>query len=197
MNWLASISALIAALITSISAPATVNAPADRGEQVQVTDTLPPPPVSPTPREIVNGLPYGWMKAEPALEAFQIVARANGWSEGDIEAWTPFMDDVLYGESRYCWNVINTPTMGDESICEVLHNGHNEDAGFGQLTAVHYGKGQWLCVEYGICSKYQIIQDPWTSMEVVVWLIERQGSFPWCWNSWAQGYHKCYLAPDR
>ncbi len=58
MSWLKSAIAIVAALLAGINAPADVTATPTRGTQVQVTDTLPPPPTTvPVPTGL-HSLPF-------------------------------------------------------------------------------------------------------------------------------------------
>lgn len=198
MNWLDNVIVVVAALLAGINAPAQVTEQASRGEQVQVTDTLPPPPVPKTPRQRVNEIHYQFMNEAPAKEAWFIVTKANGWSPEKQAAWWPFSRDVLLGESGFCPNRLRGDVMPfPNEGCVQTRQGQYEDAGFAQLISVHYGPGMWLCVEHGICSKWTIISEPWISMEVFIWLLDREGSQPWCFADWARRYHRCDLAPDR
>lgn len=185
----------VLALLGPINAPVEVATPAIRlNNQVQVTDTLPPP----NPRDVVNGLPYQLEQAGPAKEAWYIVTATHGWSPELQAAWWPFSNDVLYGESGYCWNRLRGDVMVfPPSGCRQVRQGTHEDAGFAQLTSVHYAPGNWLCTLHGICDKWTIISEPWISMEVFIWLLEREGSQPWCFSDSIRQYHKCSLAPDR
>jgi hypothetical protein len=178
---------------------ATVTVRPDRGVQIQVTDTLPPSPPLLTARQIVNLLPYAYSHPEPAMQAYRIVATEHGWTSARIEAWAPFVNDVMKGESYYCWNLLRGGIMVGTDSCQLQSQGTHEDAGFAQLTSISgWGAGLWMCVEHGICSRWDVIRDPWTSMESFLWLLERDGSKPWCFNSWAIRYHHCnVLAPDR
>lgn len=151
----------------------------------------------PTARQIVNALPYTLYVVGPAKIAWYAVTWDHGWSKEMQDAWWPFADNVMYGESGYCPNrlrgdVMVYPTDG----CRQVRQGYGSDAGFAQLISVHYGPGKWLCVEHGICDKWTIISEPWISMEVFVWLLEREGSQPWCYSPAARRYHNCTLAPD-
>jgi hypothetical protein len=166
----------------------------------QATPTDPPPPKPPTAREIVNGLVYTAQQAGPAMQAFELVAADHGWTADRITEWAPFIEDVIRGESNFCPNLLRgaVHVFPVEPGCRLQKQGTHEDAGFGQLTSVHHGSKGWLCVEYGVCGRHAVIRDPWTSMESLVWLVERQGSQPWCFNAWAIAYHSCdELAPDR
>jgi hypothetical protein len=189
--------ATTATTAAKIVAPAEVEIQAQRLDNaIQATPTLPPPP---SPRQIVNEMTYTAGEPGPAMEAFRIVALETGWSADKAAAWAPFMDDVFRGESLFCPNVLNGAqhVLPVQPGCNLAKQGTKEDAGFGQLTRAHYGPGKWLCTDHGICDKWTIISEPWISMQVVVWLVDRSGSFPWCWNEWARGYHDCWLAPDR
>ena len=172
----------------------TATSPPVRLESVQATPTLPPPL---TPQQVVNALPYAVSQPGPAMEAYRIVAAHLGWSAATIEAWAPFAEDVMYGESQFCWNRIG----GDAMVyppdgCRKSREGHSSDAGFGQVTPIAgYRSDLWMCQEYGMCSKWDIVQDPWHSMLAMVLLMEREGRQPWCYDDFARKYHDCTLAP--
>lgn len=177
---------------------AEVQQPAIRDPQpIQVTDTEAPPP-RPSIRSIVNGLHYQHYLPGPALTAFRLVASERGWSSAKTLAWEPFVNDVLFGESAYCWNRRNGDTIEAYSACHILHTTTREDVGFGQVTRSYYGQGAQLCELFGICSAGQILASPYDSMKwSIVVPIELDGSQPWCYNDYARRYHKCGLAPDR
>ena len=180
-----------------IDTPATAAVTPTRGSAVQVTETIPPPP-KPTAREIVNGLPYKHYDAKPALEAFRLVAADVGWSSQLIAAWEPFVNDVMFGESAYCWNRRNGDVVAMYSACVIIKATTREDVGFGQATRSLYGPDAQLCKGWGICSAEQILASPYDSMLwSIVRPIELNGSQPWCYNDAARAYHKCHLAPDR
>lgn len=178
---------LLILFLTLVISSGTV---AERGEQFQAT------PV-PSALQIVNGATYNYGDSVPAMEAFRHVANDHGWTYELIELWSIFIDDVLRGESGYCPNLFRGATLASAQGCIIQTQGRYEDAGFGQLIGVHYNPGMWLCEEHGICSRHAVIRDPWTSMESLVWLVEREGSQPWCFSDWARRYHKCWAAPDR
>lgn len=170
---------------------AAVGAPAVRGTQIQITP-------QPSVRTIVNGLPYKHYDHKPAHEAFRYVATWAGWTPERIEAWLPFVNDVMFGESAYCWNRRNGDVVESYSYCKILRTTQREDVGFGQVTRSYYGSNAKLCQLYGICSAAQILASPFDSMLwSIVRPIELDGSRPWCYNAYARGYHDCWLAPDR
>ncbi len=199
MSWLQSAVAIVAALIAGINAPAEVTATPERGTQVQVTDTLPPPPLVKSPRERVNAIHYQLMNPDPAKEAWFIVTAEIGWSPQRQDLWWPFARRVMLGESGFCPNRLRGDVMPyPNSGCIQTRQGGHTDAGFGQVTPVHYGPGNWLCVDHGICDKWTIISEPWISMLSFVLLLDRSGSDPWCWSDAIIRYHNCNgLAPDR
>lgn len=185
----------------AVAPPTTTEVPspptAVRRTQIQVTDTLPPPPPSLTPQEIVNGLPYEHFNPAPAMEAFRIVAGVRGWSAEKIAAWSPFAEDVMRIESAFCWNRLRGDEMVPYSMCVQVRQGPHTDAGFGQVTPIAgYRSDLWMCQDHGICSKWEIIQDPWHSMYSMVLLMERDGKFPWCYDARARRLHDCGLAPS-
>lgn len=145
-------------------------------------------------REHVNGLPYAFGVAEPALEAFRAVTADRNWPAGDAERWVPFITDVMAKESGFCWNVKGGARMNNVG-CGIQRQGRRSDSGFGQLISLHYKPGRWLCTQEGLCSSAAIIATPYDSMTALVALVERSGGHPWCFNSWARRYHKCSLVP--
>lgn len=167
---------------------------AERQAMVQATDTLPPPDI----RALVNGLPYEHYNPGPAMDAFRLVAAYRGWPDALIKAWEPFVNDVMFGESAYCWNRQRGDIMIPHSMCVLQRGGRHEDVGFGQVTAVFYGQNGEVCKQYGYCSRQQILASPFDSMLAsIVAPIELEGSQPWCYNAYARRYHDCWRAPDR
>lgn len=181
--------------VPPIALVATVSGVPERLSPVQVTDTLPPPVL--TPEAMVNWLPYDYVEGkETALQAFRITAKALGWDSARIEAWIPFADDVMAKESGYCWNLLRGATVSSVG-CVLKQQGTNDDAGIAQLTSVWHGRSGPICVQFGFCGRHGIIASPWTSFQSFVRLLEIEGSGPWCWSTWARSFHKCGLAPDR
>lgn len=176
--------------------PADVAAIADRGKQMQVTETLPPPP---TIRQTVNALTYQHYNDVPAMKAYRLVAAGRGWPSSRIEAWAPFVHDVMIGESAFCWNRRRGDTVAPYSVgCIITHQGTHDDVGFGQVTRSFYGSNGLLCTMYGVCASGQILASPYDSMlwSIVVPL-ELDGSGPWCYSARARSYHPaCRWAPD-
>lgn len=176
------------------AAPGTADTQARRLDNAhQITSTLPPP----STRSQVNALAYQHYNDVPAMAAYRLVAAERGWGAARIEAWAPFVRDVMLGESAFCWNrrrgdVVESYSLG----CVITRQGTHDDVGFGQVTASFYGHDASLCTGYGICSMGQILASPYDSMlwSVVV-PIELDGSRPWCYSSAARSYHKCWLAP--
>ncbi len=183
--------------VLDLTQPAIVNKPAVRlGPQIQITPTTVPP----SPQDIVNNLPYGYGKAEPAQEAFRIVAVTRGWDPVWAEAWVPFVTKVMSGESAFCWNLRRGATLADPSNCTIGVQGRYSDAGFGQLISIHHGPGRWLCVEEGICGADGVVSSPWNSMTALVALVERSGNGAWCYvHNGQRSTHlrsgTCNLAP--
>jgi len=177
---------------TTTTAPVVIPAPA------------PKPQLKPfTPAQIrylsvlhVNNLKYNWNDPKPAMEAFRIVAsqRPRPWLPKEIKSWEIAIANIMMGESGFCPNVLRGAVMANPNGCVVKRQGRYEDAGFGQLIRIHYkvtrpGTG-WLCLQEGLCSKWEIIASPYNSMTALVALIERSGTQPWCFNSWARRYHR-------
>lgn len=175
--------------------PVEVEVPARRMLNAhQVTDTVPTPSI----REMVNALPYQHYNDVPAMKAYRLTAVSWGWDSARIEAWAPFVYDVMIGESAFCWNRRRGDIVKSYSMCVITQQGRYEDVGFGQVTTSFYGADGLLCTKYGVCSSGQVLASPYDSMlwSVIV-PIELDGSHPWCFNSRARAYHKCGLAPDR
>ena len=166
--------------------------PPQRLDSFQATPTT-----TATPQDVVNNLPYEFMVAEPAMQAYTIVAGFRGWDEATITAWAPFVRNVMYGESGFCWNRLRGSVMPYPADgCREARAGTHSDAGFGQITPIAgYRSDLWMCQDHGICSRWDIIADPWHSMLALVLALEYHGSQPWCYNSAARRYHDCTLAP--
>lgn len=174
----------------------TARRAAERSGSYQATDTVP----IPDPRAVVNAIDYQFMNPEPAKEAWFIMTEVVlGWDDAKQAAWWPFARDVMLGESGFCWNRFRGDEMPFPADgCRQVRQGPHSDAGFGQVTPVLYGRGNLLCVDLGICSKWTVIQDPWTSMLSMIWVMDKLGSQPWCYDARAIAYHSCNrLAPDR
>lgn len=173
---------------TSTTPPmvATANMTAVRIDPPETT--LPFDPVA-----YVNSLAYEHMNPEPAMEAFRVVATAHGWTPEAIERWAPFVYDVMIKESGFCWNVLRGPVLKDALGCTLTKQGFGDDAGFGQVTYDGWGPRGAACLDYGLCSKWEVIASPWNSMTAMLALMEDSGRFPWCWDAGARAYHNCAL----
>lgn len=144
----------------------------------------------------VNTQTYNHDDHAPVRIAYEAVARHRGWSDADIAAWDNFLvNDVIAKESGSCPNVLGGATFANGGVgCELARQGRRGDAGFGQLIGIHY-KG-WLCVQEGLCSKWEVIETPWASMTALLALVERSGKAGWCYSNWARSYHRgCATAP--
>lgn len=181
--------------VTAIPAPATATAPARR---------LDPPVPTTTPFDpmaYVNALPYNYaVNVEAARIAYRTVALVRGWDGDTIARWESFLvDDVMHGESGWCWNVRGGATMTDDPDdgCAIARQGRREDAGFAQLIRVWYEYPTGvLCRSEGICSADAITASPWASMNAAVAAVEHDGSRPWCFNADARSYHPlCSTVP--
>lgn len=142
----------------------------------------------------VNGLTYNYGDSKPALEAFRIVAKNRGWTPAQIKSWEPAITNIMMGESGFCPNVLRGAIIKNPKGCVLKKQGKHQDAGFGQLIRINYkhtrpGTG-WLCAQEHLCSKWEIIASPYNSMTALVALIERSGTHPWCYSSWARRYHR-------
>lgn len=194
----AAIAAAAVSVVGVARADGTADTQAKRLDNAQqVTDTMPPPP-KPSTRQIVNSLPYQHYNDIPAMTAYRLVAAERGWTSARIEAWAPFVRDVMLGESAFCWNRRRGDIVRPYSVgCVITRQGRYEDVGFGQVTSSFYGDAGLLCTKYGVCSSGQILASPYDSMlwSLVVPL-ELDGSHPWCFSGAARSYHNCGLAPD-
>lgn len=149
-------------------------------------------PSPPSPVEFVNSLPYQFRDVDIAIEAFQHVTAARGWSLASIAAWQPFARAVIGRESGGCPNMLRgaVPT-GDG--CTLARQGRYSDSGFGQvLMSVN---GRWLCSQEGLCSKWDVVASPWNSMTAMVATIERGRSGPYCYTVKLRRTAMCRLAP--
>lgn len=146
----------------------------------------------------VNTAEYRYGELDPALFAYRAVARHEGWSDTDIEAWLPFVTDVIAKESGGCPAVRGGTlynAIGD-SCNEPAVAGRRQDTGFGQVTRVLYhGPASTLCKFAALCNWQTIAATPWNSMRALVITIRHHGSFPWCYDARARAYHRCNLAP--
>lgn len=160
------------------------------------TTTIPNPAVIlQQKKDEVNGITYIHNVAEPAMRAFAIVAETRGWSQDEIAKWSAFASDVMLHESGYCYNLRRGAIIGKAEGCVMAKQGKYEDSGFAQLIRIHYGPGNWLCEQEGLCSSDAIIADPWSSMTAFVALLERNGKQPWCFTDSLRATSRCRNAP--
>jgi hypothetical protein len=147
---------------------------------------------------VVNAMAYSYGDQEPAIAAFRLVAADRGWTPAAIDAWEPFADDVMRGESGYCWNLRRGAKLAQAEGCVLGRQGRHSDSGFGQvIRKYHYGPGKHLCVNEGLCSAEAVIATPYSSMTSLVATLERMGKQPWCFNAWARKFHPtCKTAPS-
>ncbi len=158
----------------------------------------------------VNNIQYRSGNAEPAVRAFRIVAGHRGWSDEKIADWEPFVIDIVLKESSACPGVRGGGRV--DADCNITKQGKRSDSGFGQVLMGYphrrgwkYGgtswrlneHASWLCAQEGLCTPNEVISSPWNSMTALVALVERAGSQPWCYNSYARSVHRCKLAPRR
>ena len=147
-------------------------------------------------RDKVNSLPYAWGVPEPAMEAFELVARKRGWSKENIQQWKPFAQAVMQRESGWCFNLRRGAQMAAPGVdCSLSKQGRYSDSGFGQVIRVHYRPGSWMCTQEGLCSSDSIIGSPWSSMIAFVSLLEHAGRQPWCYTASLRASSTCRLAP--
>lgn len=151
-----------------------------------------PPASPPSPVEFVNSLPYQFRDIDTAIEAFQHVTAARGWTLQSIAAWQPFVRAVIARESGGCPNVLRgaVPT-GDG--CQLARQGRFTDSGFGQvLMSVN---GRWLCASEGLCSKWDVVASPWNSMTALVAVIERTSGGAYCYTAKLRRLPMCRNRP--
>ena len=165
----------------------------DDGTVIQVDGTLTPPTACDLEKTRINTMVYHWGVSEPAMNTFRSVARCRGWTQPEIDSWLTAAEDIMRGESGFCWNVLGG-ARGAGAGCVIARQGRKEDAGFGQLIRIHYQIGRpgtgWLCVQEGLCSKWDVIATPWNSMTALVALIERSGTAGWCFSASARRHHR-------
>jgi len=142
----------------------------------------------------VNNRVYSWGVSEPAMATFRTVAAYRGWSYQQIQSWEVAVYDIMKGESGFCPNMLGGARLARTEGCVLARQGRRSDAGFGQLISIHYrytrpGTG-WLCKQEGICSKWQIVGSPWNSMTALLALIERSGTYGWCYSRSARAHHR-------
>lgn len=177
-----------------IATIASIDAPADpitvvAAPVVERTTTTPAPPPDPCTLEpYVNGLQYAWMTHPPAVEAYRIVAACLGWDTYTIDRWQAGITlDLIPKESGYC--PLNSGGSIVNAACEVVSRGHGSDTGFGQLISLWYDGDGYLCVNFGYCGQWSILQSPWHSMRALLLAVMYDGKGPWCFNAWARDYH--------
>lgn len=168
-------------------------------------------PAPPTAAEVCNNLIYVAYDPYPVVGCYQAVAREQGWSEEKIAAWQPFliteMSGVTQKESVQCWNLRHNDYVyaGQPCTSVTRRNNAGSDTGWGQVTSIWYrGSDTYLCKNWGICSQWQIIQDPYHSMRFsIIEPVDMPGPYggsrPWCFTRpWdAYTFHECWEAPDR
>lgn len=189
----------IESTIDLIESSAAATAVAVRVDPPETTTTVPFDPVA-----YVNALPYQFQDREPAREAYRVVARTRGWDEATIARWERFaVDDVMGGESGWCWNVRGGARMSGFG-CEFARDkagnilqGRREDTGFFQLIRLWYEYPDGiLCPTEGYCSSEAILASPFHSMNAGLAAIEMHGKQSWCYDARARSYHwSCATTP--
>lgn len=186
------------------AAGASVLETADRLERRQVVDTLAPP----TAREVCNSLTYVAYNALPVVQCYRAVTAERGWHVSTIDAWQAWLItdpwSVTQGESSQCPNLRGGDRIvaGENCLNKRSDPSPGSDTGFGQVTSIWYGHGDYLC-ERGYCGWQSIVASPFDSMVASVVLPVEMGrpwggSDPWCrFAQWAFEYHRCERAPDR
>lgn len=204
---LAAAAVVVGVSTVQLTAGATVFESADRLERRQVSNTLPPP----SAKEICGSMSYRAYEhhaQSPAAICYRAVAAEQGWSTEKIQAWQPFLitefSGVIQGESSSCWNLRNGDRITAGELCTAVRRttSPGSDTGWGQVTSIWYGPGDYLC-ERGYCGWRSIIASPYDSMLASVILPVEMGrpyggSDPWCFSAWARSYHRCAeTPPDR
>ncbi len=193
------------AAIQVAAAVATVHSTPDRGTQIQVTETLPPPP---TAREVCNVLladqyRRSWAGLPAAQMCFEAIVVERGWHRETIDAWLPFVmtaeGSILHGESDWCPGRRGGQLVDDFCNITTPNKTPGEDTGWGQATSSLWGRNAILCLNYGYCGWQSILASRYDDMLAsVVLVIEELGSRPWCFAEWAIQLHRCrVLPPDR
>ena len=158
-----------------------------------------PPTTTSTARETVNAIDYEYTKMEPAMKAYKLVASDMGVPDWKIDAWEPFVYDIIAKESGGCWNLKRGQIPKPGSCTELARNPRRtgSDSGFGQLISIWYrGPRTPLCRNLGICSQAAVIASPYSSMQSLVHVLQLSGKQPWCYNAWARRFHNCRIAPN-
>jgi hypothetical protein len=168
---------------------------------VRVDPPEPPPPPPLTAEEICNATIYRKLDPGPARICYNAVALELGWAPDVIAKWDAFlMTDVLKGESVHCPGVMGGADAARISYedCSIPPGaqGRKSDAGFFQLHGDNYQPGDWLCVNFGYCSGWSIIQSPYHSMRAGLLFVMLDGKGPWCYNDFARRHHpQCTTVP--
>lgn len=166
-----------------------------------------------TDEQYVNLLPYDSGDYETAKEAWIVVARARGWGEADIVAWTPFVMDIIMKESTGCWNIRRGSKFlyQDGTGCFLKAQGKHSDSGIGQVLGGYpnrrgwylpvnggtwklHENASWLCPQEGLCTPDDIVATAWNSYNALVATLERTWGEAWCYKQ-ARGFHNCKLRP--
>lgn len=202
---LAFVGTAIADAPTSAPAPSTTSTSSTTSTTTSTTSTTTTSTTTttlPDPAQLlaedkarINGLVYSYGDPAPALAAFVAVTTWRGWSAESIEAWTPFVTDVMRRESGYCYNLRRGASIASSEGCVMKRQGPHSDSGFGQVISIHYKPGAWLCEQESLCSADDIIADAWSSMTALVALMERNGRQPWCFTDSLRATAVCRNAP--
>lgn len=151
---------------------------ATRGPQIQVVE---PPEFDPV--AYVNGLPYAWTFAPPALEALRVVSQtAFGLPPEWADSHSEFAERIMRGESAFCWNARRWTMANAGTPCAEANTGIYDDVGFGQITNVLRTPRSPLCAIDGICTIEQTIASPYESMRAFISVMLNHGKQPWCYR---------------
>lgn len=161
------------------------------GSVIELNGSVTPPTPCDVEKGRINSLTYNYDDPTPAMDAARTVARCRGWNQAQIDSWQIALQDIMRFESGFCPNVLNGARMaGNGAGCVLSRQGRKGDSGFGQLISIHYRPGAWLCSQEGLCSKWDVIATPWSSMTALVAMIERSGTAGYCYNSGARRLHR-------
>lgn len=153
----------------------------------------PPTTLPPTAADICNSLVYDFEEMLNPMICLYAVLVEQGVSQAEIDYADSWFFDVIAKESGGCPFLIG----GDRDLpvlCIPLHHGHESDTGFGQATYSYYGPTGKLCTVYGVCSRAQILESPYTSMLYsVVDVAILDGRYGYCDYKGAPRYHNCNL----
>lgn len=145
-------------------------------------------------RKTVDAIEYRFTDTGPAIQAFRLVAADRGWTQYEIDSWVVAVRDIVGLESGGCWNLrrgAKLPRAG-ANCATVSGVSRHQDAGFGQVTKVWWGRRGPVCRQAGLCSAQAVTSSPYNSMLSLVVALEHDPSLRWsyCYNRHARSYHR-------